>query len=168
MAAPQNPAHQAKAHPNKVRLGELLVESGILSQDQLAYALADQRHGSERIGETLLRLGYLERPQLWAALAEQHVRRFVGALGITALAFHPGLALAGNVRSQMLVSVTAASTATTDIRMVGAGAPGAGAASISLACNASGMRASASSTAVSSRSPPAPRWAPRHRRPPMS
>jgi hypothetical protein len=129
------------AQQDKLRLGELLVESGILSPDQLVYALADQRHGSERIGETLLRLGFLERPQLWAALAEQHVRRFIGVLGITAMAFHPGLAMAGNVRSQMLVSVTVVNTATTDIRMIGAGTPGAGSASISLACNASGTAA---------------------------
>jgi hypothetical protein len=37
----------------------------------------------------------------------------------------------------MTVSATVVSTATTDIRMIGAGVPGAGSASISLACNAS-------------------------------
>jgi hypothetical protein len=125
------------AHQQKIKLGELLVEIGLVSQAQLARALADQRHGSERIGETMLRLGYLERGQLVAALAEQHVRRFIGALWITALAFHPGTALAGNVRGQMTVSATVVSTATTDIRMIGVGTPGGGSASISLACNAS-------------------------------
>jgi hypothetical protein len=128
------------AHQQKIRLGELLVEIGMVSADQLARALADQRHGSERIGETMLRLGFLERRQLVAALAEQHVRRFIGALWITALAFHPGSAMAGNVRGQMTVSATVVSTATTDIRMIGAGASGGSAASISLACSA-GARA---------------------------
>lgn len=109
----------------------------MVSADQLARALADQRHGSERIGETMLRLGFLERRQLVAALAEQHFRRFIGALWITALAFHPGSAMAGNVRGQMTVSATVVSTATTDIRMIGVGTPGGGSASISLACNAS-------------------------------
>jgi hypothetical protein len=123
------------AQRNKLRLGELLVEIGILSQDQLVYALIDQRHGSERIGETLLRLGFLERRQLVAALAEQHFRRFVGALGITMLALSPGLAAAGNLRSQMQVSATVASAATTNTSMAGAAAAGTGAAAISLTCN---------------------------------
>jgi hypothetical protein len=122
------------------RLGDLLVESGVISERQLGQALAEQLSGQERIGETLLRLGFLERNQLVAALAEQNVRRFVGALGISMIAFYPGLAAAGSARSQMTVSATVVSVATSAVAMASAASPGGtGAAAVQLACNAGGV-----------------------------
>lgn len=46
------------------RLGHLLLESGIISQEQLNVALKHQSHCDERIGSVLLRLGYLDTETL--------------------------------------------------------------------------------------------------------
>jgi len=124
---------------NKQLLGELLIELGLINEQQLDRALAEQRVGQERIGETLVRLGYLERHQLAVSLSEQYVRRMVGALGLAAMALQPGLAAAGSVRGQMTVSATVVNTATSDARLVGATSPAApGSAAVTLSCLAVG------------------------------
>jgi general secretion pathway protein E/type IV pilus assembly protein PilB len=43
----------------KLRLGELLVQQGIISTDQLAIALAEQRHSHVPLGRLLVRLGFV-------------------------------------------------------------------------------------------------------------
>jgi type II secretory ATPase GspE/PulE/Tfp pilus assembly ATPase PilB-like protein len=43
----------------KLRLGELLVQQGIISTDQLAIALAEQRHNNIPLGRLLVRLGFV-------------------------------------------------------------------------------------------------------------
>ena len=43
----------------KLRLGELLVQQGLLSSDQLAIALAEQRRSNVPIGRLLVRLGFV-------------------------------------------------------------------------------------------------------------
>jgi len=43
----------------KLRLGELLVQQGLVSTDQLAIALAEQRHNNIPIGRLLVRLGFI-------------------------------------------------------------------------------------------------------------
>lgn len=54
-------------------LGVLLIEWGLLEQEQLDRALAEQRRRPERrLGETLVELGYLSGPELACALAQQH------------------------------------------------------------------------------------------------
>ena len=46
-------------------LGETLVKSGVITPEQLATALEEQKkHPGEKIGETLLRLGYLPMEEL--------------------------------------------------------------------------------------------------------
>jgi hypothetical protein len=122
---------------HRYRLGELLLDSGLISERQLRRALGDQRRDGERLGDTLIRLGLVERRQLSAALAEQYVRRFFGALGIAALALNPASAMAGSVRTQMSVSVTVLNSATSTVRPLIAGASGSSAA-VSLACTAGG------------------------------
>ncbi len=53
------------------RLGELLVKSGILSQEQLAKALEVQRGGTKRIGEVLVELGLTSEADIAATLGKQ-------------------------------------------------------------------------------------------------
>ena len=43
----------------KLRLGELLVQQGLISTDQLAIALAEQRHTNIPLGRLLVRLGFV-------------------------------------------------------------------------------------------------------------
>jgi type II secretory ATPase GspE/PulE/Tfp pilus assembly ATPase PilB-like protein len=46
-------------HRKKLRLGELLVQQGIITTDQLAIALAEQRHNNIPLGRLLVRLGFV-------------------------------------------------------------------------------------------------------------
>ena len=55
--------HSTDHNPNH-RIGQLLIESGIISQEQLDIALKHQSHCEERIGSVLLRLGYLKTETL--------------------------------------------------------------------------------------------------------
>lgn len=55
---------QDSADNNEHRLGHLLLESGIITPEQLEIALKHQSHCDERIGSVLLRLGYLNTETL--------------------------------------------------------------------------------------------------------
>ena len=46
-------------HRKKIRLGELLVQQGLITTDQLSIALAEQRHNNVLIGRLLVRLGFV-------------------------------------------------------------------------------------------------------------
>ena len=43
----------------KLRLGELLVQQGLITTDQLGIALAEQKHNNIPIGRLLVRLGFV-------------------------------------------------------------------------------------------------------------
>ena len=49
----------AKEQRRKRRLGELLVQQGLITSDQLAIALAEQRHNDIPLGRLLVRLGFV-------------------------------------------------------------------------------------------------------------
>lgn len=53
------------------RIGDLLVERGLASEDQVADALEEQRRTGSRLGEVLVAKGVLDEHQLVAILAEQ-------------------------------------------------------------------------------------------------
>ena len=61
----------------KKRLGELLIQSGVITPEQLEQALAAQREEKALVGEILVRLGFLRPGDLGAALAQQHGVPFV-------------------------------------------------------------------------------------------
>src|SRR5579883_2328096 len=48
----------------RIRLGELLVEQGAISQEQLAAALAEQRRSGRKLGRVLADLGYMSEGSL--------------------------------------------------------------------------------------------------------
>lgn len=54
------------------RLGELLVESGILSEDQLVAALEHQTRQRGLLGEIIVELGFTTKEKLEATLARQY------------------------------------------------------------------------------------------------
>jgi hypothetical protein len=43
----------------KLRLGELLVQQGLITTDQLSIVLAEQRHNNIPLGRLLVRLGFV-------------------------------------------------------------------------------------------------------------
>lgn len=53
-------------------LGRLFVEKGLLSEDQLEQALADQAENGGRLGERLVELGYVSSTTLARLLSEQY------------------------------------------------------------------------------------------------
>lgn len=55
----------------KMRLGDLLVHEGIVSEQQLNNALAAQKQNGRKLGGTLIELGYLSEDQLLQFLSQQ-------------------------------------------------------------------------------------------------
>jgi hypothetical protein len=53
------------------RLGEILIEAGVLSEQQLSRALAIQKDDGRRLGSILLAYGFVAEPQLVQALSRQ-------------------------------------------------------------------------------------------------
>jgi type IV pilus assembly protein PilB len=61
----------ARGLPSR-RLGDLLLQDGLLTQERLDHAVAEQRTSSERLGAVLVRLGYLTEEELVAPLSRQY------------------------------------------------------------------------------------------------
>lgn len=55
----------------RTRLGKLLIEQGLITQDQLAEALLEQQESGDKLGEILIRLGAVEALSLAMTLAKQ-------------------------------------------------------------------------------------------------
>ncbi|NLS14599.1 Flp pilus assembly complex ATPase component TadA [Vibrio sp. SM6] len=53
------------------RLGDLLIEEGIITQAQLEHALGAQRTSGRKLGDTLIDLGFLSEQQMLSFLAQQ-------------------------------------------------------------------------------------------------
>ena len=60
------------AHDNRRQLGQLMVEEGILTSDQLTQALAEQDRTGQPLGEILVELGFASPGAVANSLAEQH------------------------------------------------------------------------------------------------
>ncbi|HLQ01571.1 MAG TPA: MSHA biogenesis protein MshE, partial [Burkholderiales bacterium] len=57
--------------PERVRLGDLLVQQKLISQEQLKAALEDQGRSGRKLGRVLIESGYLSEDQIGEALARQ-------------------------------------------------------------------------------------------------
>ncbi len=64
----------------KVRLGDLLVESQVITSDQLNQALTDQKRTGQKLGRVLIDDGYLTEDQMLDALSRQLKIPFVDLL----------------------------------------------------------------------------------------
>ena len=60
------------AHDNRRQLGQLMVEEGILTSEQLMRALAEQDRTGQPLGEILVELGFASPGAVANSLAEQH------------------------------------------------------------------------------------------------
>src|SRR4029453_12776242 len=58
--------------PVSRRLGDLLVKEGLINQEQLQRALADQKGSNEKLGSILVRLDLINEDQLIAFLSKQY------------------------------------------------------------------------------------------------
>lgn len=56
---------------SRLKLGELLVQQGLLTESQLKEAIAIQRHDKGRIGEILMKLGMVKEKDIVSALGKQ-------------------------------------------------------------------------------------------------
>ena len=54
------------------RLGDLLIEAGFISTEQLNFALKEQKFSREKLGQTLVRLRYITEDILIGFLGKQH------------------------------------------------------------------------------------------------
>jgi MSHA biogenesis protein MshE len=59
------------ARPEKVRLGEILVQQKLLSEEQLGLALADQKRSGRKLGRVFVENGFVTEEQISGALAKQ-------------------------------------------------------------------------------------------------
>jgi MSHA biogenesis protein MshE len=59
------------ARPEKVRLGEILVQQKLLSEEQLMQALADQKRTGRKLGRVFVENGFVTEEQISGALARQ-------------------------------------------------------------------------------------------------
>jgi len=55
-----------------VKLGEMLMKAGMISQEQLEEALESQRKNGEKLGFNLVRLGYVKEDDITSLLSEQY------------------------------------------------------------------------------------------------
>ncbi len=56
-----------------LRIGELCVNSGLVSEKQVAYALELQKQSKKRLGEIMIELGYIKIEELNLMLSVQRV-----------------------------------------------------------------------------------------------
>jgi MSHA biogenesis protein MshE len=59
------------AHPEKIRLGDLLIQQKLISQDQLKFALDEQKRNGRKLGRVLVDNGYISEEQISETLAKQ-------------------------------------------------------------------------------------------------
>jgi hypothetical protein len=70
--AAASPANPGDRPPGAPLLGRLLVERGLLGEEQLAAGLAEQERTGEPLGKVLIRLGFVDSAIVALALASQH------------------------------------------------------------------------------------------------
>src|SRR3989304_1460459 len=59
------------ARPEKVRLGEILVQQKLLTQEQLRLALDEQKRSGRKLGRVFIEHGYVTEEEISEALAKQ-------------------------------------------------------------------------------------------------
>ncbi|MBC7504121.1 MAG: MSHA biogenesis protein MshE, partial [Sandarakinorhabdus sp.] len=59
------------ARPEKIRLGEILVQQKLLSEEQLGLALTDQKRTGRKLGRVFVENGFVTEEQISGAIARQ-------------------------------------------------------------------------------------------------
>ncbi len=63
--------------PHKVRVGDLLVEKGIISKEQLIMALDEQKRSGRKFGRTVIELGFISEDKLLLELSSHFAMPFI-------------------------------------------------------------------------------------------
>jgi MSHA biogenesis protein MshE len=71
MAIAQGQGEARKGRPEKVRLGEILLQQKLLTEEQLRTALEEQKKSGRRLGRVVIEKGYATEEQISQALARQ-------------------------------------------------------------------------------------------------
>ena len=70
---------------NPLRIGEILIKNGVVSNDQIRIALIEQKKRNEHLGRILVRLGFateaIIRDVLGGALGQKKYRSIFGCTG---------------------------------------------------------------------------------------
>jgi len=69
--------------PTQLPLGQLLKEHGLVTEEQIRYALHEQKATGERLGESLTRLGLVTDTELAQALARQSGYSYINLRAFT-------------------------------------------------------------------------------------
>jgi hypothetical protein len=67
-----DPHGDMREHDGRAPLGSILVRRGVLTDEQLVVALAEQARSGEKLGEVIVRLGFTVGPTVGLGLAAQH------------------------------------------------------------------------------------------------
>ena len=62
---------QGDVRQNKLRLGDLLIQAGLIDDNQLQQALQEQKRSGSKLGRTVVDLGFIDEVRLLTALSEQ-------------------------------------------------------------------------------------------------
>src|SRR3970040_947493 len=65
-------AESKVGHPVSRRLGDVLVNEGLITQENLQRALVEQKGSTEKLGSILVRLGLIQEDQLIGFLSRQY------------------------------------------------------------------------------------------------
>ncbi len=72
MSAPEfKPELEPRKAPAKARLGDLLIDKKLISQEQFEVALAEQKKSGHKLGQVLVEKGFLTEEAMLQTLAEQ-------------------------------------------------------------------------------------------------
>ena len=71
------------ARPEKIRLGDLLIQQGLLTDEQLKLALAEQKNSGRKLGRIFVDSGYVTEEAISKALARQLQSPFIDLKGFT-------------------------------------------------------------------------------------
>jgi len=98
-------ARDLKSH----RIGDLLVDSGVITQEQLLAALAEQKETGHKLGAILLRQNSVSAMQLYHRLALQYLYKVSAiVLGALVMLTSPSAAYAGYLGQEFQIARTAA------------------------------------------------------------
>lgn len=61
----------------KIRIGDLLVQNELITEEQLMRALSEQKENGKRLGRTLIDMGYIQEDQLLELLSQQMQVQFI-------------------------------------------------------------------------------------------
>lgn len=80
-----------RRNPDKIRVGDVLLQKGLINQTQLKQALATQKSSSNKLGEILVQQGVVTPKQVRQALNEQAWRNVVATFVLSASTLLPSL-----------------------------------------------------------------------------